>query len=297
MHQDDVCKYLAIEFYGEEDKVLIKSTVTALTDPKQNIWASLGWALILLSGYLKWSDAGALSAFIMVGISMFTASMFGLYILPKPSEPKCMADVLKSLYRRKAEFEKEHDAMRAQAIDFYIEKVDGKFKNDLSNAANLYAKNHKENKSKVSNNEIIRSLGDLMQKEDFYMGAIHDVKELSYSKTDTLRALCEEIKDTQDIKIRGMLETGLLITCRFFDNIGQPLTPVDSNLMNEMSKLFESVNSVEDASKVDIKKATELLKNKKPFDKDKYNKFDKQALVDFNAIAEKIGINKIDGQH
>lgn len=294
-HQDDVCKYLAIEFHGEEDKVLIKSTVAALTDPKQNIWAFLGWALILLSGYLKWSDAGALSAFIMVGISMFTASMFGLYILPKPSEPKCMADVLKSLYRRKAEFEKKHDAMRAQAIDFYIEKVDGKFKNDLSNAANLYAKNHKENKSKVSNNEIIGSLGDLMQKEDFDMGAIHDVKELSYSKADTLRALCEEIKNTQDAKVRGVLETGLLITCSFFDGIGQPLNGFDRHAHSQMLSLFENVNSVEDASKIDNEKLQEIVKNRKPIDKDRYDKFRKQALEDFNEIAKKIGINKIDG--
>ncbi len=295
MHQDDVCKYLAIEFFGEEDKASIKSTWAALTDPKQNIWAFLGWALILLSGYLKWSDAGALSAFIMVGISMFAASMFGLYILPKPSEPKCMADVLKSLYRRKAEFEKKHDVMRAQAIDFYIEKVDGKFKNDLSNAANLYAKNHKENKSKVSNNEIIGSLGDLMQKEYFDISAIYDVKELSYSKTETLRALCEELKNTRDEKLKGLLSTGLLITCRCFDDIGQPLTSLDEHTINEMSKLFENVNSVEDASKVDIQKAAELWNRKKPFDEDKYNKFSKQSLIDFNAITEKIGLNKIDG--
>ena len=292
MHQDDVCKYLAIEFYGEEDKVLIKSTVAALTDPKQNIWAFLGWALILLSGYLKWSDAGALSAFIMVGISMFTASMFGLYILPKPSEPKCMADVLKSLYRRKAEFEKEHDAMRAQAIDFYIEKVDGKFKKDLITAANSYAKNHKDNKSKVSNNQIIGALGDLMQKEDFDIGAIHDVKELSYSKKDTLRALSEELQKTQDEKMRGILSTGLLITCRFFDDIGQPLSYMDEPTLNKILKVIGDGNSVQDA---DIQNLAEVMDNKKPFDEVKYNKFDKQALIDLNAIAEKIGINKIDG--
>ena len=32
------------------------------------------------------------------------------------------------------------------------------------------------------------------------------------------------------------------------------------------------------------------------FDEEKYNKFDKQAFEDVNAIAEKIGINKIDVQ-
>jgi hypothetical protein len=199
---------------------------------------------------------------------------------------------LKSLYRRKAEFEKKHDAMRAQAIDFYIEKVDGKFKKDLNTAANSYDKNHKDNKSKVSNNQIIGSLGDLMQKEGFDIGAIHDVKELSYSKKDTLRALSEELQKTQDEKMRGLLSTGLLIACRFFDDIGQPLSYMDEPTLNKILKVIGDGNSVQDA---DMQNLAEVMDNKKPFDEVKYNKFDKQALIDFNAIAEKIGINKIDG--
>lgn len=295
LHQDDVCKSMAIALHGKENKALIKSATVAMTDPKQNKWAFLGYGLVVLAIYLKWSDAGALSAFIMVGISMFTASMFGLYILPKPSEPKCMADVLKSLYRRKAEFEKDHDVIRANAIDFYVEKVEEKYRADLNNAANSYEKNFKEKKSKASNGEIIASLGDLMQKEDFDMGAIHDVKELSYSKTDTLRALCEGIKSTQDAKVRGVLETGLLITCSFFDDIGQPLSNrIDENTSDELLKLFEGVKTVGDASKIDKENLLEIVKKRKPIDRNRYDKYRKQALVDFNAIAEKIGINKID---
>ena len=146
---------------------------------------------------------------------------------------------------------------------------------------------------KSSNAEIIGSFGDLMQKQDFDMAAIYDVKELKYSKVDTLTAFCEEIKNTPDEKMKGVFENGLFLTCNFFEGIGQPLKGLDNNINNEMLSLFENVKTVEDASMIDKEKLLEIVKNRKPIDRDRYNKLRKQALDDFNAIAEKIGINKI----
>ncbi len=127
-HQHAVYKHMAKALHGEDEEVLIKATTNSLTDPKQNKWAFFGYGLVALAIYLKWIDTGFLSAFLMLSISLFLTAMYGILILPKPSEPKCAADVLKSLYRRKMEFEKEHDVMRADAINYYIKKVEEKFR-------------------------------------------------------------------------------------------------------------------------------------------------------------------------
>jgi len=82
------------------------------------------------------------------------------------------------------------------------------------------------------------------------------------------------------------------MTCRFFEDIGQPLGE-DHQSHIEIAKLSENVNSVEDTP-MDFDKLIEIYKNKKLFDREKYDKYSKKVIEDFNTIAEKIGINKID---
>mgnify|MGYP007090083981 CR=1 FL=1 len=100
----------------------------SLTDPKENKWAFLGWILVAYSIGIRWYENGFMSALGLFGIVCLITAGIGIAFFAKPEQPKYIADVVKSLHRRKKEYLDKHDVMRADAVNYYIEKVESKFR-------------------------------------------------------------------------------------------------------------------------------------------------------------------------
>lgn len=131
MRQDDTCKYIAAEilkYDGVDDKKEIKSVVASLTDPNQNKWAFVGYGLLFFCVAYKWYYYGFLSALGIFAVLSLLIALFGMFFYSKPHQPKYVADVLKSLYRRKSEYLTSHDVMRADAVNYFIKKVELRFR-------------------------------------------------------------------------------------------------------------------------------------------------------------------------
>jgi len=131
IRQDETCGYIAEEINkvdNVDDKKMTKLVVVCLTDPNENKWAFLGYLLIILSIAFKWYYYSFVSALGLMGIVCLLLVVIGVVLFSKPDQPKYIADVVKSLHRRKKEYLDKHDLMRADAINYYIEKVESKFR-------------------------------------------------------------------------------------------------------------------------------------------------------------------------
>ena len=104
----------------------------AISPPKRAKIEFVLWLLIAaLIGY-GFYQYGWVKGGIALGVFLVVSTLYGALAVPKPDSPHYLKIIYSSMVRRYADYERDQDNLRADAIKMLINRIEGKYSDKLA---------------------------------------------------------------------------------------------------------------------------------------------------------------------